>query len=375
MNTPVLSVIIPCLNEEKSIAACVTKARHAMEKMKVAGEVLVVDNGSKDRSAELAEKAGARVVPHTVRGYGSALKRGIAEARGRYLIMADADNTYDFGEIPKFHRLLEEGADLVMGSRLRGKIERRAMPWLHRWVGTPVLTLILDLFFNARITDANCGMRGFTKTAMERLKLKCNGMEFASEMVVKAAQKRMNIKETPINYYAADPDRVPNLHTFRDGWRHLRFMPGLVLLLVGLGLSAALLLKTVIVFHVPLGLSAAMFANALVFMGLQVILFGVYAIIFNTSQGLMEEDRISRLVKKYFSLETGLVFGGLVLLAGLLLGGMTIGMLWQASTSMSQVDIPVTKLSVISIFMVLLGIQIIFSSFYLSLFNLTKTLQ
>jgi len=387
MSVPVMSVVIPCLNEEKTIGDCVKSASETLAAMKVPGEVVVVDNGSTDRSAELARAAGGRVIAHSVRGYGSALKRGIAEARGKYLVMADADKTYDFRELPKFYQLLESGADLVMGSRLRGKIERNAMPWLHRWVGTPVLTTLLNLFFGSRISDTNCGMRAFTKTAIEKLSLKCNGMEFASEMVVKAAQRKLVIKETPINYYAANPDRVPNLHTFRDGWRHLRFMlvlcpkylflvPGLVLLLPGLALSGLLLFaKSLSIFNIPLGLSAAIFANALVFMGLQIMLFGVYAITFNISQGLTEEDRISRLVKRYFTLELGLATGSVILLAGMVTGAFTIGLLWQASTAMTAISVPATKMAAISIFLVLLGIQIVFSSFYLSLFNLTKTLE
>jgi glycosyltransferase involved in cell wall biosynthesis len=382
-----LSVVIPCLNEERTIGVCVKKCLDVFHDHKIQGEVVVVDNGSTDRSAEIARQAKARVIAHDIRGYGAALMRGITEAKGNYLLMADADNTYDFYDIPKFVGLLKSGADLVMGSRLRGKISPKAMPWLHRWVGTPVLTAILNLFFGSKISDVNCGMRGFTRATITRLNLKCRGMEFASEMVVKAAQRRMNIKETPINYYPGLPGRTPNLHTFRDGWRHLRFMlmmgpkylfmlPGALLFVFGLLFSGWLLLtERAMIFNIPLGLSTAIFANALALTGLQVVFFGVYAIIFNTSTGLQEEDSVSRWAKKYFNLEAWLLAGSVILFGGLISGAVTAGLLYQVSGHMSEISIPVTKLAIISIFLFLLGIQIVFSSFYLSLFNLNKTLE
>lgn len=386
MTEPLVSVVIPCLDEERTIAACVASATAAIARLHATGEVIVVDNGSTDRSAELAAAAGARVVGHEVKGYGSALKRGIAEARGRYIIMGDADQTYDFGALPDFVQLLQQGADLVMGSRLRGTIEGGAMPWLHRWVGTPFLTAVLNLLFKTRISDANCGLRGFSAAAIRTLNLRCNGMEFASEMVVKAAQKRLVIRETPINYFVALPGRVPNLHTFRDGWRHLRFMlmlapkyvflfPGLIMSGLGFGFSALFLLEDVSISHVPLGLSATMFVNALSFMGIQIALFGVYAIAFSTSQGFAEEDWISRSIKKYFRLEWGLAIGTSILLCSVILGSFTIHRLIEISKPLAQVSIPVTKLAAFCIFLFLLGLQIVFSSFYLSLFDLTKTLE
>ena len=201
--------------------------------------------------------------------YGAALRRGIHEARGKYVIMGDADDTYDYADLGRFLALLDEGAELVMGSRLRGQIHAGAMPWSHRWIGTPVLTFLLNRFFAARISDANCGMRGFRKEAMEKLDLQADGMEFASEMVILAAQRRLRISETPIDYYPSPPGRVPHLHSLRDGWRHLRFMliwcpkylffiPGLILLLGGLAMAAVSLLGNVVIFRVQLGLSSAM---------------------------------------------------------------------------------------------------------------------
>lgn len=386
MNEPLVSVVIPCLNEERTIAACVKNASNAIDGMHADGEVIVVDNGSKDHSAEIAASAGARVVHHDVKGYGSALKRGFSEARGRFIIMGDGDQTYDFGALPEFVHTLDEGADLVMGSRLRGSIEQGAMPFLHRWVGTPFLTTVLNVLYKTHISDANCGLRAFSADAIRTLNLKCNGMEFASEMVVKAAQKRLVVKETPIQYRAGLPDRVPNLHTFRDGWRHLRFMlmlapkhvfllPGLLMFGIGLAFSLLFLAKNVSLFHIPLGISAAIFANALLFMGIQIALFGVYAVVYSTSLGFTEEDAISHAIKKYFKLEWGLIAGTALLSVSVILGIFTIHTLLAIARPLAQVNVPVTELSGISIFLFLLGLQIIFSSFYLGLLDLTRTLE
>jgi glycosyltransferase involved in cell wall biosynthesis len=386
MTDPLVSVVIPCLDEERTIGACVRSANTAIARMHASGEIIVVDNGSTDHSAEVAAAAGARVVRHEVRGYGSALKRGFAEARGRYIIMGDGDQTYDFGALPEFIHTLEGGADLVMGSRLRGTIEHGAMPLLHRWVGTPFLTTVLNVLYKTRISDANCGLRGFSTAAIRALDLKCNGMEFASEMVVKAAQKRMVVHETPIRYSAGSPGRVPNLHTFRDGWRHLRFMlmlapkhvfllPGLIMFGIGLVFSLLFLAKNVSLFHIPLGLSAAIFANALLFMGIQIALFGVYAVVYGTSLGFTEEDWISRGIKKYFKLEGGLAVGASLLMLSVVVGTFTIHELFVIAKPHAQVNVPVTECSAVCIFLFLLGLQIIFSSFYLGLFDLTKTLE
>lgn len=382
-----LSVVMPCLNEEETIADCIAKTLNAFEQMGISGEVVVVDNGSTDSSVEIAKNAGARIVIESVRGYGQALRRGFEEAYGKYIIMGDADNTYDFSEIVEFVKLLREGADLVMGSRLRGKIYPDAMPWLHRRVGTPVLTKVINLFFNVRISDVNCGMRGFKKESIRSLELKCRGMEFASEMVAKAGQRKLNIKEIPISYHATTPGRTPSLQTFADGWRHLRFMlmfspkylfllPGLIIFLFGLLFTTVLFLKEgIVIFNIPLGVSTAIFANACLLTGLQVMLFGVYAIILNSSQGLIERDRISDFFEKNFTLERGLVIGAVILGVGIIMGITTIVLMFKLTGDFSEIHVSLTKLAAVSIFIVLLGIQMIFSSFYISLFSTTKTLE
>jgi glycosyltransferase involved in cell wall biosynthesis len=224
MKAPEVSVIIPCLNEEYTIGVCIKKCHEAFRQDGIRGEVVVIDNGSTDATWSVAGNEKARVVLHTIRGYGSALMRGIIEAHGRYIIMADGDNTYDFSDIRDFILPLRNGADLVMGNRFGGNMECNAMPWLHRRIGTPFLTAVLNQLFRAGISDVNCGMRGFTREAVEKMRLECPGMEFAAEMIIKAAALGFRIVEIPIHYKASVPQRKPHIRTFRDGLRHLRFM-------------------------------------------------------------------------------------------------------------------------------------------------------
>ena len=241
---------MPCLNEAQTVGVCVQKARRAIKQLGISGEVVVADNGSTDGSPSIAEREGARVVHQPIRGYGAAYLAGIAAARGKFIVIGDSDNTYDFGEIPRFLQPLRESADLVMGSRFKGEIKPGAMPWLHRYIGNPTLTGILNLLFRAGVSDAHCGMRAFTKDAYEKLGLQTTGMEFASEMVIKAAKVGLKITEVPITYYPRKGES--KLHSFRDGWRHLRFMlmlsptylfllPGALLFLIGLLGTIALL--------------------------------------------------------------------------------------------------------------------------------------
>src|SRR5438309_6617048 len=246
---PEVSVVMPCLNEARTVGRCIDKAMQALDEMLIQGEVVIADNGSTDGSQEIAREHGARVIHVERRGYGSALQAGIAAARGKYVIMGDADDSYDFGRIEPFIHQLRQGHDLVMGNRFQGGIRPGAMPRLHRYIGNPVLTGILNLFFHTPIGDAHCGLRGFRKDAYERLHLQTPGMEFASEMVVKACLNRQKITEVPIVLHPDGRDRPPHLRSFRDGWRHLRFLlllcprwlymiPSVLLLAFGLGLMA-----------------------------------------------------------------------------------------------------------------------------------------
>jgi glycosyltransferase involved in cell wall biosynthesis len=222
--TPEVSVVMPCLNEAETLPICIRKARAALERTGIAGEIVVADNGSTDGSIEIAKSLGARVVHVARRGYGAAYLGGLEEARGRYIVIGDSDDSYDFGDLERFVTPLREGYDAVIGTRLRGTILPGAMPPLHRYLGNPVLTGILNLFFHVGVSDAHCGMRSFTREAFRRLELRTTGMEFASEMIVKMAKARMRIAEVPIVYHPDGRTRSPHLRSFRDGWRHLRFM-------------------------------------------------------------------------------------------------------------------------------------------------------
>lgn len=380
-----LSIVIPCLNEERTIAICVEKARKAFQDLKIEGEVLVVDNGSQDRSSELAGKAGARVVHQGVKGYGSALKKGFEEASGRYIIMGDADGTYDFSAIGDFVRQLRSGSEFVMGSRMRGVIFPGAMPWLHRYFGTPLLTMIINRFFRTRISDVNCGMRGFTRAAILKLGLSSKGMEFASEMIIKAAMSGLDIREIPINLYQSPVERTPHLRSFSDGWRHLRFMlffcpkylflyPGLLLFVIGMVFMVLFFLNTTL-FGIPFGLSTMVLACALLLMGMQVALFGVFALLFQTGRGMAEEDGICSFLRNNFTLERGLITGGILLFLGLLAFFAVILIIISSAMWQPHVNVPLTKAAIASIFIMLLGIQIIFSSFYLCIINPMQTLD
>src|SRR5690242_8490910 len=245
-----VSVVIPALNEAESIEACVRRSIDTMEKHGIRGEVIVADNGSDDGTPEIAREAGARVIHESRKGYGSAYLAGFAAARGKYIVMGDADETYDFAEIARFVEPLEEGADFVMGSRLRGRIHRGAMPWLHRYVGNPVLTGVLNAFFRTGVSDAHCGMRALRRVILPQLDLRTTGMEFASEMVIRASKERLDIREFPIEYHPRGG--ASKLSSFRDGWRHLRFLlvhspthlfmvPGAILFAIGALISLTVL--------------------------------------------------------------------------------------------------------------------------------------
>src|SRR3954452_4520015 len=321
-DAPVVSVVIPCLNEAENIEACVVAAMEALVRMGVSGEVIVADNDSEDDSARLAEQAGARVVVERGRGYGSAYMAGFAAARGRYIVMADADLTYDFKEIPRFVAALDEGAEMVIGDRM-DNIRPGAMPWLHRYVGNPVLTGLLNLFFGTGISDAHCGMRAVRRDVLARLDLRTTGMEFASEMVIRAAKENLRIAEFPIEYHPRGGES--KLSSFRDGWRHLRFLlvhspnhlfivPGallagvgtLIVVLVGAGLDF---------FGRAWGLHALIGGTLLMIVGTQVLALGLCAHTYGT-YFMGEQDPWFDRMRARFRLEHGLLLGGLIGLGG-----------------------------------------------------------
>jgi glycosyltransferase involved in cell wall biosynthesis len=372
--TPLVSVVIPCLNEAENIEACVSAALQALRKMGVRGEVVVADNNSEDDSARLAEQAGARVVVERRRGYGSAYLAGFAASQGRYIVMADADLTYDFDEIPRFVAELEAGAEMVIGDRM-DNIQPGAMPWLHQYIGNPILTGLLNLFFRTGISDAHCGMRALRRDVLPRLDLRTTGMEFASEMVIRASKEKLRIAEFPIEYHPRGGES--KLSSFRDGWRHLRFLlvhspnhlfifPGAIL--AGLGALVILVVESgVDLFGRAWGVHAIIGGALLMIVGTQVLALGLCAHAYGT-YFMGERDPWFDRMRARFRLEHGLLLGGLFAVVGIAL---TIVILasWIAHGFGS---LSYERLAVVAASLLIVGIQIFFSSFLLSILGLRR---
>jgi glycosyltransferase involved in cell wall biosynthesis len=373
--TPVLSVVIPCLNEAENIEACVLAAMEAIVRMGVSGEVVVADNNSDDDSARLAEEAGARVVIEPRRGYGSAYLAGFAASRGRYIVMADADLTYDFKEIPRFIAALDEGAEMVIGDRM-DNIQPGAMPWLHRYVGNPILTGLLNLFFSTGISDAHCGMRALRRDVLPRLDLRTTGMEFASEMVIRAAKENLRIAEFPIEYHPRGGES--KLSSFRDGWRHLRFLlvhsPNHLFIVPGAALAGFGTLIVVFVgagldfFGRAWGLHALIGGSLLMIVGTQVLALGLCAHAYGT-YFMGETDPWFDRMRARFRLEHGLLLGSAFMLAGVVIGGLILAT-WIAHGFGSLAD---ERLAVVAASVLIVGIQIFFSAFLLSILGLRRS--
>lgn len=385
-SAPEVSIVIPCLNEVETLEAVIREAREGLERGGLAGEILVADNGSTDGSQELARRAGARVVPVSARGYGSALMGGIAAARGRFIIMGDADASYDFREVPAFVAELRRGSALVMGCRLPsggGTVQTGAMPFLHRWWGNPMFSWMVQRWFRAPIHDVHCGMRGFTRELYDRLGLRCAGMEFASEMVIKTALAGVPMNEVPITYR---PDqrrtRTPHLRTFRDGWRHLRFyllysprwlflLPGVALVLLGLA-GFALGMPAARVRGAELDVNALLFSSLFVVLGYQSMLFAVLTKAFGVAQGLLPSTRRIERFFSVFNLERGLLAGAAVTLVGLALLILVFLRWWNAD--FGPLDYRATlRLSIPGVMFTSLGVQTILFSFFASILGLRRS--
>ena len=371
---PRVSVVIPCLNEEENIVACVESASEALRRAGIAGEVVVADNGSEDRSAELARSAGARVIEEPRRGYGSAYLAGFSAARGDYIVMGDADLTYDFDEIPNFVERLDGGADLVMGDRM-DNISDGAMPWLHRYVGNPLLSGFLNLLYKTGVRDAHCGMRALRRDRLDDLDLRTPGMEFASEMVIKASKRGLVIEQFPIEYHPRGGES--KLSTWRDGWRHLRFLlvhspthlflvPGLVLGGVGLLILLAALSGLDLLGR-QWGIHAAITGSLLVIVGTQVISLGLCAHAYGCYH-LGEKDAWFERMRVRFRLEHGLLAGGLIALVGLVMA-VVIGVQWATRGFGALGE---EKLAILASTLVVVGVQIFFTSFLLSILGLRR---
>src|SRR6266849_4714382 len=375
-----VSIVMPCLNEAETLATCIGKAREAIEQGGYSAEIIVADNGSSDGSQLLARELGARVVDVQRKGYGSALVGGINAAQGRFVVMGDADASYDFAAIAPLVAKLREGYDLVVGNRFLGGIEAGAMPWSHRWLGNPVLTRISRIFFHTPVGDMHCGLRAFTKDAYERMRLRATGMEFASEMVIKASLKAMRITEVPVVLHPDGRSRPPHLRTWRDGWRHLRFMllfsprwlflyPGLALLAGGLVVSALLVVGPLRIGGVRLDIHTLLVAGFCCLMGYQLVVFAVFTKVFAMREGFHPPNANYAAMFRYVRLETGLALGALMDVLGV--AGTIIAVITWQSVGFGALDPRTTMREIIPATVLLtLGVQTIFASFFLSILGI-----
>jgi glycosyltransferase involved in cell wall biosynthesis len=380
-----LTVVMPCLNEAETLAACIEKARVGIERSGVAGEILVADNGSEDDSVHIAKKLGARVIHVKKKGYGNALRGGIQAASGKWIVMGDADDSYDFSQTDRFVQKLREGLELVMGCRLPrggGKILPGAMPFSHRWLGNPLFSRMARHMFAVPVHDVHCGLRGFTRDVYDRLELQCEGMEFATEMLIKASLRGARITEIPITLH---PDgrrtHAPHLRTVRDGWRHLRFFlvfsprwlflaPGSIFALLGLA-GYAIALPRLTVGGVTFDVHTLLFSSLAIMMGYQSVLFAICAKTFAISQGLLPKDpRMDRFFKVIY-LERGLAIGALAFLAGVILLGAAV-LQWKTA-HFGRLDYAVTMRWVIpGATLTALGFQTVLSSFFVSILGMKR---
>jgi glycosyltransferase involved in cell wall biosynthesis len=367
-----VSVVIPCLDEAATIERCVQDARAALHGLD--GEVVVVDNGSRDGSGDLALRAGARVVLERRRGYGSAYRAGFAAAQGEYIVMADGDLTYDFTDIPRFVTALDEGADFVVGDRM-GSIEPGAMPWLHRYVGNPLLTGLLNVFFRTGVSDAHCGMRAIRREALDRLELRTTGMELASEMVVRARKEHLDIRQFPIAYRPREGES--KLSRYRDGWRHLRFLlvhspthlfivPGALMTALG-ALVMAIVLFRIEVFARVWDLHTMIGGGLITVVGTQVLALGLCAHAYGT-YFMGERDRWFDRARAKYRLEHGLALGAAILFCGLVLGAVIVAHWINHGFGRLAEE----RLALLAAVLVIVGLQVVFSSFLLSIIGLRR---
>jgi glycosyltransferase involved in cell wall biosynthesis len=379
---PTLSVVLPCLNEAETLETCVRKAQGAILRLGLAGEVIVADNGSTDGSQEIARRLGARVIDIPIRGYGAALQGGIEGARGEYVIMADSDDSYDLGGIDPFIAKLREGYDLVMGNRFQGGIEPGAMPPLHRYLGNPVLTAVGRLFFKSPIRDFHCGMRGFRRDAILGLGLRTTGMEFASEMVAKASLRGLRVAEVPTPLSRDGRSRPPHLRSWRDGWRHLRFLllysprylflfPGLLLMIIGIGAGMTLAVGPVSIAGVRFDVNTMLFCSAATVLGSQLVLFWTCAEIFAVGEGLLPPDPHLFAAFEYIKLEIGLAISGAMFLAGLV-GAFAAVTDWGTRGFGDLEARETLRLVIPSVTLMILGAQGVMGSFFLSVLGLRR---
>lgn len=373
----VISVVMPCLDEEQTIGACVTKALEGIRRTGMPGEVVVSDNGSTDRSVEIATELGARVINQPKRGYGNAYRAGFEAARGKYIVMGDSDDTYDFTEIGALVEKLREGNDYVLGSRFGGTILPGAMPWLHQYIGNPVLTGLLNFMFGLKSSDAHSGLRAFTRDAYGRMRLQTTGMEFASEMVINAARAKLKVAEVPITYYPREGES--KLRSFRDGWRHLRFMflyspdhlflvPGALLFVLGLLGMLWLVGGPKIISGHFVDYHFMFVASLFTIVGFQVLLTGFYAKAYAFTHRFAPDDRMIQVFYKHFNLEEWLIGGFIIFLVGLGIDS-AIVVTWIQHHFR---DLFAVREALLALTLMVIGLQLIFSSFLLSILNINS---
>ncbi|PHR11092.1 MAG: dolichol-P-glucose synthetase [Aequorivita sp.] len=377
-----LSVVMPCLNEAETLAVCIKKAQGFFERENISGEVVIADNGSTDGSQQIAADLNAVVVNVPQKGYGSALRGGIEAANGKYIIMGDADDSYDFENLMPYILKLRDGYDLVMGNRFKGGIKKGAMPFLHKYLGNPVLSFIGRLFFKSKIGDFHCGLRGFSKEAYYKMELKTSGMEFASEMIVKASLKNLKIAEVPTILSPDGRSRPPHLNTWRDGWRHLRFLvlyspnwlfmvPGLLLMLFGLITSAFLIMGPVSIGNVNFDVHTLLFTSGFILIGFQFILFYGLTKVFTVENELLPKSKKYDRLLNFINLEKGLIAGFVLVIAGIVLSFLAYSD-WQAIGYGNIESNAILRRIIPAITLMLLGVQIILFSLFFSILGLKK---
>ncbi|HZU11618.1 MAG TPA: glycosyltransferase family 2 protein [Chloroflexota bacterium] len=373
----VISVVMPCLNEEETIGACVRKALEGIARTGLPGEVIVSDNGSTDRSVEIATELGARVIHQPQRGYGNAYKAGFDAARGKYIIMGDSDDTYDFSELGQLVDKLREGNEYVLGSRFAGTILPGAMPWANRYIGNPILTGMLNFMFGLKSSDAHSGFRAFTEEAYRRMRLQTTGMEFASELVINAARAKLKVAEVPITYYPRGGES--KLHRVRDAWRHIRFMllyspdhlfviPGVVLFLLGIAGMLFLLPGPQIINGHMFDYHFMFVASLLTIVGFQVLLTGFYAKAYAFTHRFAPDDRMIQAFYRYFNLEEWLLAGFLIFVAGLAID-VAIAVTWAQHHYRDLFEV---RPALLALTLMVIGVQLMFSSFLLSILNINS---
>lgn len=380
-----LTVLMPCLDEAETLKICIEKALSGIAEADVVGEVLIADNGSTDGSQDIARACGARVIHVENKGYGNALRAGIANAYGKWVIMGDADDSYDFSKIAGFVEKLREGNELVMGCRLPkggGTIMKGAMPWKHRWIGNPVLSFIGKLFFHSKADDFHCGLRGFSREAINGLELNTTGMEFASEMVIKATLRKLKIAQIPIILHPDGRSRPPHLRSWRDGWRHLRFMllysprwlfkyPGMLMMLIGLIGSGWLITGPKTIGSVEFDIHTLVYFLFAIVIGFQIVWFAILTKTFAVNEGILPSDGGTKTVQKFFSLEFGLIVSALLILLGV--GGSIAAVFRWGNEGFGSID-PSTSMRIVlpSVLSMILGIQLFFNSFFYSVLGLKR---